>query len=72
MPTINRELFTDSPVLRVGDVALSATDDLCAITRYDPFGELMAFDRPFRDLFGEMIRALQAPHASRTRIGGRN
>ncbi len=30
MPSINRQLFTDSPVLRVSDVTLSATDDLQA------------------------------------------
>ena len=30
MPTINRQLFTDSPVLHVSDVTLSATDDLQA------------------------------------------
>src|SRR5438128_2701278 len=30
MPTINRQLFTDSPALRVRDVTLSATDDLQA------------------------------------------
>lgn len=28
MPTINRQLFTDSPILHVSDVTLSATDDL--------------------------------------------
>jgi PAS domain-containing protein len=28
MPTINRQLFTDSPTLRVRDVTLSAADDL--------------------------------------------
>ncbi|MAZ09936.1 MAG: histidine kinase [Sutterellaceae bacterium] len=30
MPSINRQLFTDSPILRVSDVTLSATDDLQA------------------------------------------
>ena len=31
MPTINRQLFTDSAALRVRDVTLSATDDLQAM-----------------------------------------
>jgi PAS domain-containing protein len=28
MPTINHQLFTDSPTLRVREVSLSATDDV--------------------------------------------